>query len=193
MQYTSRAYLLRATSNSYSDVSMQYFTPELYLRLQQFDAPNVVEQATAEWDNSVREYNRVLEEIRPRLSDGVLAFLDGYCLHDAAIVAMGHGCDPLTYRLLVREDTTQDLIELLYHDAEPSLEDSAFPQDYQTDTPVWLYDELTANPRVLAGWRPLMVHSILLSDGRVLTVRFRDLLVTRFQPFPTQASVTGVA
>lgn len=171
---------------------MEYFTPERYLRLQQFDDPSVLERAMAEWDTAVERYNTGLLHIRDRFPDGVRTFLDDYCLHDAVLVGTTSDGERRTYRLLVQEEGVEGLTELVYFDAEPSLDESTFPADFRTGPVLWLYDEMAANPRVLPGWSPLILHSVLLSDGRELTVRFRDFKVSRVQPFvPTTAATVS--
>jgi hypothetical protein len=98
---------------------------------------------------------------------------------DAAVRSLGRQGD--RFVIVLQLDTPpHDLLTLTYHlVAEPRVDREALPAEDRTpdDHVEWLYDEFELEP----GPPPMATHSILLSNGWELLLRFRDLQVTQAQ------------
>jgi hypothetical protein len=71
---------------------MKYFTPELYIRLQDRE-PKAMDAADAAWTDASKRYDGYLQTILPELSSTVRQLLEGYYLHDAEILSVGRKGD----------------------------------------------------------------------------------------------------
>jgi hypothetical protein len=165
---------------------MNHFRPELYLQTQPTHEWATIEAAMAAWDKEQEDYEAELKRDWDRFPMAVRLYLDSIRLHDGVLVADGP-TDEDHYQLVVRTDTLSgEYVEFLYSLTEPpEVVDAGFPADLRSDTPHGLYDEFAADPVMPLPTTPGFTHSILLSDGRTLRVRFRDLELRRFTPLLT--------
>jgi hypothetical protein len=168
---------------------MHYFTPDLFMRLQDLRDS----AARKAWDRAGEQYSASLEKLWPRLPSTVRKLAALPLLHDAEVMCMTQSRSNVSVTL---EPETDDgrLIVLSYTFAEePQINRSAFPDRYRTEYVAWLYDEIAlgkpeANrPSSRRGTttRNAQVavyhHDILLSNGWELSLRFRQVKITRPQ------------
>jgi hypothetical protein len=178
---------------------MNYFTPKLFVRLQ--DVRD--EAAIQDWEQAVRDYAASLGGILPRLPASLRQMLKKLPLHDADILSMTRLKDTLSITL--RPELSGELLVLSYTLVEgPSINRSALPPEHCTEQVAWLYDELglelvsgppnwqTAADRVRGDGRAtICTHSILLSNGWEVRLKFRRFKLLRpetFIPSPPPAA-----
>jgi len=168
---------------------MKHFPVALHLLSQPRHDDATVAAALAAWDRAEEAYEAELQRDWDRFPEAVRHYLDNVRLHDGALIADGPP-DEDQYRLVVRTDSPAgEYVEFSYDLAEPpEVLDAGFPDDQKSDTPYWMYDEFAADPATPLPARPRFTHTILLSDGRELRVRFYDLEVRRFAPLLTAAA-----
>jgi nitrogen fixation protein len=155
---------------------MRYFTPELYLRNQSED-DSVLNQVEKEWEGNVDRYQAYIDQTRPALPAGVLTLLDHFALHGAAVLAMGR--DGESFVIVLQLDPAYAVLVLSYRLVrEASINRAAFGTEGPPGQAHWLYDEW----QLVAEEPPLYGHSILLSNGWEIELRFRDLQVSAVQP-----------
>ncbi len=168
---------------------MRYFTPELFVRLQDLSD----RAAPKEWDRAAESYLAALTETMSRLPPAVQKLAGHTILHDAEVLCVSQAKDNLSITLQP-ELADGHLIVLSYTLVEaPKINLAAFSDKYRTEYVAWLYDEIglekpgTHQPsgrrRTTQGNGEVSVyrHDILLSNGCELSLRFRQLKVTRPQ------------
>jgi hypothetical protein len=146
---------------------MRYFTPELYMRLQNLQDL----EADDEWDRRMERYEAELNRLMPRFPDSVRYYLN-VRLHDALLLSMGLAGPTLTMTCALDPPDTR-LAMLTYTLAEP-------PQFLRevTDATFWsvqpefMYDEVGLDEASGA-----FTNDILLSNGWELRLKFRELAV----------------
>jgi hypothetical protein len=160
---------------------MKYFTPELYIQGNSSDE-RLVDQAEEAWEQAVTRYRRHYRKIKPQLPEAVRKFHDEYCLHDAAVFGpakLSINTLPWGFQdvVIVAQNIgtlyAEHLNTLMFLQyavtAEPVIEVPVPSEHFSRSQPYWLYDEIDAiEPGVFS-------HEILLSDGRVVKLRFREL------------------
>jgi hypothetical protein len=160
---------------------MKYFTPELLLRFRSLD-DEVADAADDEWEQAIRRYRRHFKKIRPHLPEAVRKFHDEYCLHDAAVFGPARlsvhtvpwGFQDVVIvaqnRNTLFPEHRNTLMFLQYAATEEPVVETPLPAEkFPQGQPHWLYDEIDViEPGVYS-------HEILLSDGRVIQLRFREL------------------
>lgn len=159
---------------------MKYFTPELFVRT---NSPNEdeAEAASAEWERRLQRARKHFNRIKPQLPESVRKFCEECCLHDAdvfgparlSVQTLPWGFQDVV--IVVQNSNTlfpehrSTLTFLQYAvTAEPTVETPVRSQVFRPGQPVWLYDEVD----ILEPSR--FSHSILLSDGRVVRLQFRE-------------------
>jgi hypothetical protein len=121
---------------------VNYFTPELFVRLQEYENDENLMQASENWERAVRGYAAHLKEIAPFLSDGPSRFVRRRSFHDATVVNLWSAKTRLTI-LLQEEGSTDEVVLLTYSLVEaPYLDTSALPERYRSAAAAWLYDEI---------------------------------------------------
>lgn len=184
---------------------MQYFTPELFVRLQ-----DLKDRAAAqEWDRAAERYVSALKQISPQFPAALQKLAGPYLLHDAEILCISHSRKNLAITLQPEQEDGHLLVLSYTLVEDPQLDSSAFPEPYQTEYVAWLYDELglmepmARRPAWGKGTTgrqerqvPVYCHDILLSNGCELLLRFRQFKVTRRQrlipaPRPVEGERTG--
>ena len=178
---------------------MKYFTPELFVKLQECEDQSAFRAVNASWEDAIRRYRERLGEIRTGPKDGVRDFSRRKSLHDAHVVDIGVYEMRLT--IVLKETTGAGLVSLTYSLVDsPSIDRAAIPEQHQSSPTSWLYDEIDRDEemifdprlRLLAKtpglpegnngqprWKPIFHHSILLSNGWEIRVRFHRLAVAR--------------
>jgi hypothetical protein len=155
---------------------MKYFTPELYLR---FNSPDldVAEKAHEDWDEAIRRYRDHLIDVAPQLTKTTQELSQSLCLHDAEYrgiewTFLPDGDGRLATIFLQHNNAEVLLVYILIH--EPSIQELA-QWPFSKEKVHWLYDEFDAHPD------GRQQHEILFSDGRVFTLKFRDMSLMRMR------------
>jgi hypothetical protein len=162
---------------------MHYFTPELFVRLQDLRD----EAALQAWDRASAAYASSLEGTLPTLPRDLRRVGKGLTLHDADVLTITRSSDVLS--ITVQPDLPgAGLLILSYTLVEsPRVERSVFPREHGTEHAAWLYDELalaepsagppswqTAQDRARGDGRvTVYTHDILLSNGWEVLLKFR--------------------
>lgn len=166
---------------------MRYFTPELFIRLQN----RADSAALHDWDQASDQYSETLRQMESGFPRALRKLVDEYILHDAEVLALTRSRDNLSITLLPELDDGHLLVLTYTLVEEPRVNRSAFPDPYRTTSIGWLYDELsmgTPMPRLPSRRSreaqpstdvPTYCHEILLSNGWELVVRFRQIKITR--------------
>ncbi|HEV3006666.1 MAG TPA: hypothetical protein VGX78_19505 [Pirellulales bacterium] len=154
---------------------MKYFTPELYLRFNSRDRAEVA-NAHEEWEGAMQAYRRHLRDIGPRMNDNVREFADSLCLHDGEYLGMA--VVPLpdngssVAMLLIRQDVARVLL-VYFLTEQPLTEEVKQRWPFSKERVHWLYDEFDV------GDSGAQQHEMLLSNGRIVTLRFHKMQVMR--------------
>lgn len=157
---------------------MKYFTPELYIRLQDCE-PGAMDAADTTWEDAAQRYDSYLQTILPDLPPAVRQLLDGYYLHDAEVLSAGRQGD--TFVILLQLDVPpNDLLYLTYTlTADPLINRSALPAEHRSPRMTWQYEELEVCG---SGETRHYRHAILFSNGWEIQVSFRDVRLATVQP-----------
>jgi hypothetical protein len=178
---------------------MKYFTPELFVKYQEYENEQAFLNASEAWEQAAQGYEAHLKEIAPLLADGALEFVSLGSLHDASVLGMWHTPTQLTI-VLQEERRANQLLILTYSLVDPPyLDPAALPEKYRSPQADWLYDEIDVERGTLfdvtariqlkstqqspnPGEQPratVYTHAILLSNGWELRLRFYQLAITR--------------
>lgn len=151
---------------------MNYFTPELYTRLQASDSA-AMDAADEAWRHAEEEYERRLNAIRNRLPQSALKIVDEARLHDAEVMWMGQAV-PVFAMLLRLDAPSRTTIVLSYFVARPvEFQANALSLDVSSTVMQWMYDEVDL------GSRPdRFKHSILFSNGSQLEIEATEIQMT---------------
>ena len=171
---------------------MKYFTPELFTRCQDVSKREATLSTMEEWERAVQRYRTDLQKIRPHLTKALSRLLDGYHLHDAAVLALGQSED--TFLIVLQLDLpSRDLLQLSYClRGNPRLDRTALPAPHHSRQALWLYDEVGMEPSIWLNDPKTFTHEILLSNGWELNLRFLDVDVRRLDawyPVPRGAGL----
>lgn len=159
---------------------MKYFRPELYVQLNSPDEA-LADAAEEAIERANDAYCQRWRQIQPHLSPSVVRFGEQHCLHDADVFAPARLADPTPTAspgdvVIVTQNVNtlypehlNTLIFLYYAGAEePTITTPVISDVFNAVQPHWLYDEFDViEPGVFS-------HSILISDGRVVTIHFRE-------------------
>jgi hypothetical protein len=178
---------------------MKYFAPELFVRLQDCETPDEFRAVNSEWELAAKRYSARLRDLTPRLTGALRRFVRHGSLHDARVLDIGTAERKAT--LVVQEDLGQNLLSFTYSLVDaPVFDRDALPDEHRTPHALWLYDELDIDTKMLfnprlrmkkkaratsasaAGgddWKPIYAHSILLSNGWEIRLRFHNLAISR--------------
>jgi hypothetical protein len=178
---------------------MRYFTPELFIRLQECQNGDAFSAVNADWEQAARQYWARMQEGVSRLSPDLRRFVSWGSMHDARVLEIGTTPRHMTVVLL--EERAPRLVSLTYSLVDAAVIDrAALPPEHQSLPTLWLYDEVERDPEMLynarlriqnrasalaslppggEGWRPIFLHSILLSNGWEVRLRFHRLTATR--------------
>jgi hypothetical protein len=158
---------------------MKYLTPKLLLRFRSHD-PDLADRATDEWEDALARYGRYYNRIKGKLPAAVRRFHDECCLHDADVFAPAlispkgrngrRELEIVTQNInTLYAEHLNTLITLRYALAgDPVIRTPAGTEDFGQSRPQWLYDEWSLVRR------GVFCHDILLSNGQVISTRFRQ-------------------
>ena len=148
---------------------MRFFTPSRFLALQERD-PGAMDAADADWETAVEQYDAYLQTILPDLPESVRQLLDGFYLHDARILSIGHRSDRFVISLQL-DVPPNDLLTIVYSLAGPTeVSKEGFCLPGRAISPLWECDEIELTNE---GSRQSFIHDIMLSNGWVLRIPFR--------------------
>jgi hypothetical protein len=162
---------------------MKYFKQELLARCRSLD-DDVSDAAAKEWEQAIASYRARTRAIRPQLPLSVRRFLSRVTLHDAKVLTMTFGRKQPTFTLLTQlEDTPSqpgEVLELSYFLVAGPHGGVAFkkPTQLHKEAPgprYILYDEFDLDERAF------FTHSLLLTGGDEIEVRFHSLRVRRLE------------
>jgi hypothetical protein len=173
------------------DEPMKFFTRGLYVQFNSTD-PRKANEAEATWEHAIVNYKRHLRELNDRLPDAAKK-LAKVSLHDAELVDPK---DPFVFRMDeaaaigVVKKTNPDVWQAYFICYQLCGQvDSSEPttgRPFSRRRVHWLYDEFDVTARNRC------VHRILFSDGRVVSVPFRNLTVQRITMQPESTSAMSV-
>jgi hypothetical protein len=178
-------------------MTMKYFTPQRWLQLQDWTDEQVFHSAQAEWERAISDYRENLSRALPSMPGRLRQFAGSECLHDATILGIWQEGSQLS--ILLRPEPSGDSLYLLLYSLldQPHVVRSGLSPEYLTEQPLWMYDEIG----VEGGGKPepgtmdvAYTHTILLSNGWEVGLRFRQFEFSRPQPlFPVFQAGHGVA
>lgn len=171
---------------------MKYFTPERLARLQDHSDEKQFLAALDDWERALEDYWQQLNEIQQRLRETqpplaknlqeFLKLFTTVSLHDARVLDMYFGSRSRFRITLHLEFQPERLVVLTYSlDEHPQIQANVLPEQLRSDPVAWLYDEVTFEDSTSSG-EPLFRHSILLSDGSEVGLRFRSVTIERPVP-----------
>ena len=180
---------------------MRYFTPELYRALQECESPAQAREANLRWESAVQQYHTHLKELREtipeqppeerRLIAGMNRLLDLGSLHGAEVREIGFMEGGWRLVVVLREENRVGTLFLFYSLVQdPGITRDVIHPVHRSFPRTWLYDELDreagATHIVRYAQResefPVFRHSILLSDGIELELRFYRIEVLELRP-----------
>jgi hypothetical protein len=151
-------------------MTMKFFTPARWLRFQGTSGREDFRDASEDWEKARSAYQREVKQIRRKLPSRLRRFAEEECLHDAVILAVWQGRSRLKFLLRLDSPST-DVVELTYTLMAPlTINPSAIPNEYRSNQASWMYDEIGIE-KAKAG-KPAFTHTILLSNGWEITIRF---------------------
>jgi hypothetical protein len=173
---------------------MKFFTPELFVSLQECNSPDEFRAGNAKWEIAVQKYGSHLKIIAPRLTGGIRQFFRHGSLHDARVIAIGTAERQMS--IVVQEELVPTLLSLTYSLVDDAMiERESFAKEHRATDAVWLYDEIeiesrlspgtkvrrtgTISPSQSNGKKTVYRHSILLSNGWEIRLRFDRLNFAR--------------
>lgn len=166
---------------------MNYFTPELYVRLQSGDA-SAMNAADAAWERAEQEYELRLKAIRNQLPPSALKIVDESRLHDAEVLWMGRVA-PVFAILLRLDGPSQATLLLNYFVTQPAqLRTHVLPRDACSAVMQWLYDEVD-----LGSQPGRFKHSVLFSNGNQLQIEATDIQIATVDTLYSPALVGSVS
>ena len=158
---------------------MKYFTPELYVQLQILDDEATFDAANNAWSQAVDRYDRHLDQIRGRLPSSVQGLLNSCNLHDADVLAIKQSGNTLVI-VLQLDAPPNEILELAYTlDSDPIIIPVSLPAEYCSERPEWMYDEIDVELPSSPNQAPVFLHTVQLSNGYQLQIRFKALDVKR--------------
>jgi hypothetical protein len=158
---------------------MKYFTPELYVQGNS-DDDDAVDYVEKEWERRIKRYRRHYKKIEAQLPPMLRKFDVEQCLHDADVFAPAllpanapwNGPELVIVAQQINTVFPEyvNTLAILQYDitAPPVVEVPVESPVFYKEQPIWLYEEVdVVEPGVFS-------HEILISDGRVIKVLFRN-------------------
>jgi len=171
--------------------TVNHFTPERLVRLQDRSDERKFLAALDEWEHALASYQEQLTRIRSELPGDLPQLLDTVSLHDARVLDMWWGGRSQCTITLHTEADPARLVVLTYSLAgPPEVHPDVLPEAVRSRPVSWLYDELDFAGAGQPGG-PAFVHSILLSDGREVRLLFRNVTVKRPVPLVPDVHAEG--
>jgi hypothetical protein len=165
---------------------VRYFTPELIALLNSSDDA-VADEADAEWDRRLAEYEEGLRRLTPDLPEHVREFND-VLLHDARVLSLARRESQLIM-VLHKDIPPRDVVIITYTLAgEPVIDTEALPLETRSPVMKFDYDEFGVTRE---GDRTVYTQSILFSNGWEVGLRFHDVRVVLAEPVFPSVSIPG--
>jgi hypothetical protein len=156
---------------------VKYFTPDLLAECRSLDA-EVAEAAAAKWQRRAAAYRKRIQEIQQRLPLGVRRLMRSLTLHDAYLLttnlAKERGRTQFFLSFKLADGDGRTGVQLRYDMGKPLkvvLHEGTTPAGTVLFA---LYDEFDVSED------GTLTHSILMTGGAEIRVRFTNLLVTHF-------------
>lgn len=148
---------------------MKYFTPELY-RLGNTPSSSIYDDFDLIWDQKIREYHKYLRTIKSQTPSEVFRLASKICLGGGEIVGTTRSSitvwlDEVLY--LIEFELDKSTSRLRHRPALPG-------HPFDSSGHCWLYEELEM---LVPG---VFQIEILLSDGRILRFRFKNVTIWEF-------------
>ena len=161
---------------------MNYLTAERYIRLQRATDERALQEAMADWERASDEYREYVKSISPNLPPALVRFFQHVSLHDATLIDDFRSPRKLT--IVVKSEAPAEKRFLLEYSLaeDPQVETNVLAPEYRSSSALWLYDEIGLGQPRFAGAGPVFRHSILLGDGRELTLWFSRFDYSERQP-----------
>jgi hypothetical protein len=154
---------------------VKYFTPELYLAFNSEDSAEA-QRAESNWEEALGAYRRHIESIRSKLPPKTRQLAEKLCLHDAEYLGLITVPSPQsseTVSLVAVQQDGQRVFLIYLAPKEPFVTQPVEKWRFSRQGVHWLYDEVDVAPDGLFS------HDILLSDGRVISLRFSNFDVMK--------------
>jgi hypothetical protein len=166
-----RPYVLRDSQCQGEEGEMNYFTPNLHLKLQRSNTAEM-DAADAEWEQAEAKYEHRLAAIRDKLPQSAIKLLNGLRLHDAEVLWMGHAGSFFAV-LLALEPHLNTTVLLTYRTIGSVQFDNAhLATEFPASKMQWMYDEIDLSEQA-ACFR----HSILFSDCSELQLEASEVQI----------------
>lgn len=157
---------------------MKYFTPERLLALGQLDDERAFLAAHEEWERALTDHKAHWQGIRGRLPTALRRLREAVPLHDARVLDVVEAKGGRVTITLQPQGSAGHRIVLTYAVVEPPrIDREALPDALRSEPLTWLYDEVDVEPT--GGPEPVFAHTLLLSNGWEMLLRFRTVTVTR--------------
>jgi hypothetical protein len=173
---------------------MKYFKPELLARCRSRD-DNVADAAAREWEEALAAYQARFTSIRSQFPGGVRRLCSRFTLHDARVLGVASSSKrKALFGMLLRLEGAPgrpgEILELNYHPvAGPNGGVKIKPPESSQQVArkdVWiLYDEFDLDEE-----HAFFTHSLLLTDGREIEIRFHNLTVRQLDEVATPFELT---
>src|SRR5262249_18459556 len=147
---------------------------------------DVADRADREWERAIQAYRKHLQTFASKMNDRVKELAESLRLHDAELLSIQVDSSPgraprppllpgVATVSVKRAGTIVDLFYPLWEEVG----ESTIPKDWPFSRlhTHWLYDEIDLAE---SGRSPRYWHRILLSDGRVISIPFADVIIHSF-------------
>ena len=194
-----RAQLPRNPCKESENLVVNYFTPERLVRLQDHSDERQFLAALDDWEQALEGYRHHLNDIQPKLCRILrqspaflrrfLKVLTTTSLHDASVLDM-YSVGRSRFRITLHPESQPGRLLILTYSLTqpPRIKPHVLPEQLRSEPTTWLYDELT-----LEDWtgqeKPIYWHSILLSDGSEVELRFYYVAIEH--PIPLVPAVSA--
>lgn len=172
---------------------MKYFKPELLARCRSRD-DDVAEAAATEWEEAVAAYQKRFDAISPQLPGEVGRLCSRFPLHDAKMLGAAFATETALFCILLQLEGeaghTGKVLELKYLPVAGPNSGVIIKTHHSIQgasrRDVWvLYDEFDLDEE-----HRFFTHSLLLTDGREIEVRFTNLTVVLLDEVVTPVHLT---
>ncbi len=176
---------------------MKFFTPELYIRYNSTDDAEA-DRADEDWEKAIRDYKNHLAKQSKDMNDRVKELAENLCLHDAELLSIQEDVPysdapplffpfPVATIALRHSGNMTNLTYFLWSEIGQSRSEEEWP--FSKLRAHWLYDELDMEQH--SSYFRRYWHRILLSDGRVISIPFFDVIIQSYsEQDPDTAIIT---
>jgi hypothetical protein len=155
-------------------------------------SPTEAREANVQWENAVQQYHAQLTDriqASTEQSSEVRRLIRLGSLHDAEVLQIGT-TEGRRLVVVLREENRAGTLLLTYSLVDnPAILRGVLPPEHQSLPRMWLYDELDREDETLevthagrSSQFPVFRHSILMSDGIELQLRFYRIEVLEISP-----------